>query len=124
MSALDRLAKSGTLPALAEYGDPGHIYAMDDERVYIDKTVADAALAEAYAVIERQAGENAAWRRSHDVWCDDLANIDSLKQRAEKAEAEARRWEWLAKEASLGHRTPDGPLLDTLLARYEEAHHA
>ena len=44
--------------------------------------------------------------------------------RAEKAEAEARRWEWLAKEASLGRRTPDGPLLDTLLARYEEAHHA
>ena len=42
--------------------------------------------------------------------------------RAEKAEAEARRWEWLAKEASLGRRTPDGPLLDTLLARYEEAH--
>ena len=40
--------------------------------------------------------------------------------RAEKAEAEARRWEWLAKEASLGRRTPDGPLLDTLLARYEE----
>jgi len=46
MSALDRLAKSGTLPALAEYGDPGHIYAMDDERVYVDKAVADAALEE------------------------------------------------------------------------------
>jgi len=41
--------------------------------------------------------------------------------RAEKAEAEARRWEWLAKEASRDRRTPDGPLLDTLLARYEEA---
>ena len=46
MSALDRLAKSGTFPALAEYGDPGHIYAMDDERVYVDKAVADAALEE------------------------------------------------------------------------------
>lgn len=46
MSALDRLAKSGTFPALAEYGDPGHIYAMDDERIYIDKAAADAALEE------------------------------------------------------------------------------
>jgi hypothetical protein len=42
--------------------------------------------------------------------------------RAEKAEAEARRWEWVAKQASRDRRTPDGPLLDTLLAHYEEAH--
>lgn len=40
-----------------------------------------------------------------------------------EAEAEARRWEWLAKEASRDRRTPDGPLLDTLLARYEEEGH-
>jgi hypothetical protein len=45
------------------------------------------------------------------------------KARAKKAEAEARRWEWVAKEASCGRRTPDGPLLDTLLARYEEEGH-
>ena len=44
MSALDRLAKSGTFPALAENADPGHLYAMDEERVYIDKAEADAAI--------------------------------------------------------------------------------
>ena len=31
--------------------------------------------------------ENAGWKRSHAVWCDDLANIDDLRQRAEHAEA-------------------------------------
>lgn len=50
--------------------------------------------------------------------------LDGMHAQLREAEAEARRWEWLAKEASLGRRTPDGPLLDTLLARYEEAHHA
>ena len=45
------------------------------------------------------------------------------KARAKQAEAEARKWEWMAKQASRGRRTPDGPLLDTLLARYEEEGH-
>jgi hypothetical protein len=48
---------------------------------------------------------------------------EAQAQRAEQAEAEARKWEWMAKQASRGRRTPDGPLLDTLLARYEEEGH-
>ena len=42
---------------------------------------------EAERITELEA-ENAGWKRSHAVWCDDLANIDDLKKRAEQAEAE------------------------------------
>ena len=49
--------------------------------------------------------------------------LEGTELKLEQAEAEARRWEWVAKQACRDRRTPDGPLLDTLLARYEEEGH-
>jgi glycine/D-amino acid oxidase-like deaminating enzyme len=127
MTDLDRIeAFVGPLPKGREYA---RLTIGDKTIDWNDK--ADAALAEAYAVIERQAEENTGWKRSHDVWCDDLANIDSLKQRAEKAEAKARRWEWVAThqllatgphgQEELQDRVPS--VVTDLAARYEEEHH-
>jgi len=65
------------MSAVEEYRDGVH---TDDWSDVVCKRLADAAIAELEA-------EKEGWERSHKVWCDDLANIDKLKQRAEQAEA-------------------------------------
>ena len=41
------------LPEVEEYADPGNIYAMDDERVFVDKDAADAAIEALKEEVER-----------------------------------------------------------------------
>ena len=66
----------------------------------------------------------AAMTKERDLRNDLLhASNEELRRDLAAAREEARKWEWVAKEASRGRRTPDGPLLDTLLARYEEEGH-
>ena len=83
------------------------------------ETKADAAIAELEAKLHTLGHGYDALRNLLEAV--ELEEITQLEERAEKAEAKARRWEWVAEQASRDRRTPDGPLLDTLLARYEEA---
>ena len=84
------------------------------------ETKADAAIAELEAKLHTLGHD-------YDALRDLLEAVENARndwrEKCQKAEAEARRWEVVAKQACRDRRTPDGHLLDTLLARYEEEGH-
>lgn len=79
------------MSALEEYRDPGNLYRIDDERVFVDKGVADAAIDELLEMVRlcniRRADAEARVEKAETAWQNQCA--DNLALHAAIAELEA-----------------------------------